>query len=456
MFRATHLGWQSWLFESEKSALLVDPLLGPEMGRGAAGRRSSFASWPPREFHWDSFPRVNAVFLSHEHEDHFDIPSLALIDRRVPIHLSARASRAAFAALAEMGFRVSPLAAGSVARVGDLSLTALGPDHTRFDPLDEWDTLGFLVAHRAGHGAFFSNVDIEPTPGMLSAAADARGGRNGRRTAVLASIGMSLGLFRPRSPNARGARHAHAPDKTAPSIEASRVPALLRRGDRFTPLPGQSVTLRAGKVASASDESLFLTRPPRASWPRRPSFWPDPAGEPAGPFTGRARFPRRLRPELEAGLADLARHMYGRGLFKTLYSLDASRLQGRKPTFLLILRLGPDDEALAYEYDASACAFAPVPLPKRLADSYAGWALGWAGDLLALLRGEFEPRAANRALREAWFLPPELRPSFIMETLWSYLHPLRQPQACLKQYRSRIAENRGAPRILRASPGTRG
>src|SRR5262249_48600652 len=102
MFSTTFLGHQGWLFSTATTRLLVDPLLTAHIGHGGVVGRV----YPPRIFDLDAFPAIDAVLLTHEHEDHFDIPSLNRLDRGIPIVLSQRSSGAARAILDEMGFRV--------------------------------------------------------------------------------------------------------------------------------------------------------------------------------------------------------------------------------------------------------------------------------------------------------------------------------------------------------------
>src|SRR5438128_2720066 len=117
MFSTTFLGHQGWMFRSGRACLLVDPLLCEEFGHAHA---LAYRVCPPRILQLDGFPRVDAVVLTHEHDDHFDIPSLARLDRRIPIFLSARSSIAAYKILSEMGFQVHPLLPGRPLQIIDL------------------------------------------------------------------------------------------------------------------------------------------------------------------------------------------------------------------------------------------------------------------------------------------------------------------------------------------------
>src|SRR5580765_5391164 len=99
MFATTFLGHQGWLFQSDRAAILVDPLLCEEFG---AAQQLEYRVFPPRALDLAKLPPLDAVVLSHEHDDHFDLPSLAKLSRKIPIHLSARSSTAAHQILREL------------------------------------------------------------------------------------------------------------------------------------------------------------------------------------------------------------------------------------------------------------------------------------------------------------------------------------------------------------------
>src|SRR6266849_5666068 len=160
MLSTTFLGHQGWLFQSKTSCFLVDPLLCEEFGEAQA---LEYRVYPPRVFTFENFPKVNGVVLTHEHDDHFDIPSLARLERSIPIFLSSGSSIAARQILREMGFTVHPLIPGQSVRFGDLELTPFCGEHINANNNDEWDTLPFFVRDVGGSGNFFSMVDITLT-----------------------------------------------------------------------------------------------------------------------------------------------------------------------------------------------------------------------------------------------------------------------------------------------------
>src|SRR5947208_1272588 len=126
MFVVTFLGHQGWMVRAGNSCVLVDPLLCENFGDIHA---LEYRVYPPRLMKPELFPPVDALILSHEHDDHFDIASLARLDRRIPVFLSAHSSSAAFAILREMGFTVASLVPGAAIDVGELQVIPFSGDH---------------------------------------------------------------------------------------------------------------------------------------------------------------------------------------------------------------------------------------------------------------------------------------------------------------------------------------
>src|SRR5678816_2533943 len=80
MFSATYLGHQGWLVQTRYSRILVDPLLTDEYSPGFEAE-----IYPPRVFDVRQFPAIDAVVRQHDHADHVNLPSLAMLARDVPI-----------------------------------------------------------------------------------------------------------------------------------------------------------------------------------------------------------------------------------------------------------------------------------------------------------------------------------------------------------------------------------
>jgi len=107
------------MVRSGQTCVLVDPLLCEELGDVHA---LTYRVYPPRILRAELLPPVDAVILSHEHDDHFDIPSLARLDRRIPIFMSVHSSIAAFEILRRMGFVAQALVPGVPIDVGGLQI----------------------------------------------------------------------------------------------------------------------------------------------------------------------------------------------------------------------------------------------------------------------------------------------------------------------------------------------
>lgn len=75
------LGHANLLFRTQAGSILFDPLF---YGRHHEG---VYDIYPPRRFELGGLPHFDAVVLSHAHADHFDLPSVNLLPRRVPVLL---------------------------------------------------------------------------------------------------------------------------------------------------------------------------------------------------------------------------------------------------------------------------------------------------------------------------------------------------------------------------------
>jgi beta-lactamase family protein len=429
-FRATYFGWQGWLFETDRTAIAIDPLLVDQVGRGPHHTRIDFVFREAREVTLDRLPPLDALVISHEHEDHFSVPTLVRLDRRIPLYVSRRVSAAARSLLGELGFAVRYVDHGETLAIGDLEIRLFGADQTPgVASFDEWEVLAYLVRHRGGAGGLFSNVDIALT-GEMAEAVRATAARDRQLLLfVRGEVTLSSGAM----PTADG---EHPRGAAATPIE--EVVPRLRAGEHVVARPGTVFELEAGELVRVAPETAFLrTIPGPPPVPRREFSLP--AGVmPERPLLG-TRASELDRPELEAALRELAEHMYGRHIYRYLMTLPARYAGKRIHSFALVFLTAADGPEWLYEYVPGACAFRAVDIDFDAAvERYLGVVVLWVSDYLAVVRGEVEPRAIHCATQEDWAIEdPGL--AKVRDVLWSFYHPQRFPARVLAQYRRAVA-----------------
>jgi hypothetical protein len=479
MFRATFLGNHGWLCASEGSTLLVDPLLRHRFGWTD---RVGLHVWPPRDLALDRFPAVDAVLLTHEHEGHFDIASLHLLDRAIPIYIPSLSSLAMRDALSEMGFRVHLLVPGERFDAGDLEVHTLPSDQLR-SLTEEWDNLAHVVRDRGGHGSLFTPVDMAPTqamrraaervlsgPGLwahpnnvTSVAFQHRGMAHDRR-AIGQLVKNVMGYHQrlsqewavPAALLLYGAGFCFSGDRgwlnqemfSCESRDVARLLQLMLPGEKvFAPLPGDTYAMRAGKLAGV-ERAPYLGPLPPSEWPPREC-----RGEVAwlddfDPACGVRELAPADQPALEEELAGFAAFLYANYPFRRLYSLRKEELAGRRPTFALVLRTGRASGPLVLAYEPQACRFAWVESADPAAEYLETYEC-WATDLLALLRGEIASGSLALARSRHQSAVEEL---FDLDTLlMQYAHPLRQPDRFRALYRRVIGAQGPAAPAIRAA-----
>ncbi len=484
MFGTTFLGHQGWLFRSERACVAVDPPLCEDFG---GQHRLEYRVFPPRRLDFACFPALDAVVLTHEHDDHFDLPSLAKLSRKIPIHLSSRSSRAAHEILREMGFRVVPLEPGVPVTFDDLEVVPMAGDHVSVDCGDEWDTLPLLVRHTGGAGSFFSMIDITPTerhlhlvkgvvgkPGLvtwtnnaldwshmtdfvdeMTGSTEACAARMAHgRDLVRAVWGRPAAMLLCAGGFSFHGERAWLNGRVFP-IDCERACAMLDEAyprEKFvSALPGQTFWMERNKLVRVDASTDFLTTEPRESWPSREpvkrSSLPDFA-----PASGARALGRGDLARLERGLGELANALVGGTLFRCLHSIMVGESEERRPTFAFALRDGA--QRRVYEYVPSACAFERVDVE----DAESEYLLGlecWASDMLRVLQGEFGPIALTFGRARLWNAAPELVADVIFDEMSRVSHPLRRPVDTLRAYqrlleqvpqtRARVAAKRREP-----------
>src|SRR5207237_7815654 len=102
--------------------------------------------YPPRRFAFARFPPIDAVVLTHEHSDHVNLPSLARIDRRVPVIMPERSAAAIREAIEKLGFRVLGARPRDRFAIGDLELRCFAGEYRDDELEEEWANLQIAVA----------------------------------------------------------------------------------------------------------------------------------------------------------------------------------------------------------------------------------------------------------------------------------------------------------------------
>ena len=453
MLRATFLGHQGWSLSTQDSHVLVDPLLTDGFGHGGLAG----TVFPPRSFDFARMPRVDAVWLTHEHDDHFDLPSLCHLDRSVPIHVSSRSSVALRGVLTELGFDVCPVEPGANVRVGALTLQAFAADHRATPRTDEWDVLPFLATDAEGHGAFASSVDVAMPEALLDALASMPARRwllcLANNTTDVRFVRDGAGRIEPTDDTdalasvlARRWRHAAA-RATAPAFTAvtgggwshpedvawiDRV-AFCIDADRLATSLQDTCETRVSAVRPGDQIELLgeRMRESRASWIRATdAVRPEPAAVDVPDLVAPACGRRRLDDwtALETGLRELARHLYARPFFTAAHSMSG------RPPLCLVLHDAAGDRV--YAWTPASADF------KRTQADPASFACGlrlWGTDLLGLFEGSLAPSAICYTARvRCWNHEPE-RLRVDPHLLWAFAHPLHRPESARRLY-ARLTE----------------
>jgi len=467
VFATTFLGHQGWLVRTDRACVLIDPLLREDFGDIHA---LEYRVFPPRVWTAEAFPPVDALLLSHEHDDHFDIPSLARLDRKIPIYLSARSSSAARDILATMGFTVHPWVPGVATRIGDLEALPLTGDHVGTSTGDEWDTLPYLIRSTEGHGSFFSMVDIPLTqqhvewaaaktarPGLVSWTnnaldwshmADYLRDRTEATQQFFVAMGTGHKLITtlwgtPAAMMTCAGGFSFQGDKAwmnqrvfcVDTEAACGMMSKLYKKEKFVAaIPGQTFVMQANKLKAIEPSTPFLAAAPRDSWPVR--GWATTGEVPDyAPATGQRELAAGDLERLHARLTEFAAALVGGPVFKSLHSLLASELPERTPTFAVIVRSGAGRHGFAYA--PTRCTFEPIAEPISSQQAAATYLAGfecWASDLLAVLDGSLGPITLTYGRARLWNALPGRFHFDLFGELYRVSHPLRRPAEYARTY----------------------
>jgi len=130
----TYLGHAAILLEGGGTRILMDPWLTDPIYHGA------WWHYPPLALGPRDLPRPDWIYISHEHADHFDPPTLAQFDRDIPILIAEFRGKRFRDRLRALGFeRISEVPFGRKQRCGGLEIELIAPDRV-------WDDSAILLA----------------------------------------------------------------------------------------------------------------------------------------------------------------------------------------------------------------------------------------------------------------------------------------------------------------------
>jgi UDP-MurNAc hydroxylase len=133
--KVTYLGHACIMVESGGSRILMDPWLTDPTYHG------TWWHYPPLAMGVKDLPKLDYLYISHEHPDHFDPPTLEQIDKNVQVFIANYRRKRFRDRLRDIGFkRITELEFGEEVRCNGegLSLRLIPPDRT-------WDDSAILL-----------------------------------------------------------------------------------------------------------------------------------------------------------------------------------------------------------------------------------------------------------------------------------------------------------------------
>lgn len=123
-----HLGHNGFAVGEPSSPLLIDPLLHDSYADEYSS--SPVEIYPPRVVMHHKMPRPSGVLLTHEHSDHFHLPSLAMLSTSIPIYVGPLMLEPVKRSIERLGFTVTLLEYESPTEIAGVlvELFPAGPD----------------------------------------------------------------------------------------------------------------------------------------------------------------------------------------------------------------------------------------------------------------------------------------------------------------------------------------
>ncbi|MEV0326940.1 MBL fold metallo-hydrolase [Micromonospora echinospora] len=161
------LGHNGFALGVEDSPVLVDPILYRRYGEEYTS--SPVEIYPPRLIDIDRMPQPAAVILSHEHSDHFHLPSLNKLDKSTPIIVGPTMIDTVVECIESLGLTVTRLPFGEPTRFGSVIVTLFppGPDTVLWE--SRVSQVYVLDASEPDRGGVFLGIDASTSTEFIDA-----------------------------------------------------------------------------------------------------------------------------------------------------------------------------------------------------------------------------------------------------------------------------------------------
>jgi Beta-lactamase superfamily domain len=452
--KVTVIGHLSMLFEEGGTSLLLDPLLVPTFGHEYSPKPVEL--YPPRRVDAGALQEVSAVLISHEHFDHFNLESLRLLPRTIPVVVGPTMLAGVVRAIEALGFSVLRLNFHELYDLGGLQFTLYpaAPETAHW----EKRVSQLLIADQAGGSmlvqvdALFGSQAIADATAELPTALAIANNANIPPRGVQGALTNYAARFEPR-PVADGVRLVKGllaavedtPELASRPIiftgggfrkdydelgvfalaEQDAVGRLAReltgRDDIFGALPGESFILSRDGVSPAGrvgwvtvDEARFAElRNQRESFIAR-----------RGTITRSHVMPTSAAdadrlPDAEKALCGLASYL----LISDLGQHVVELAKRHNDVFLLRIVNEHDDLVYDYRFDVIESAFVAAPelskVPQDdLADTFDYGIVFSLCDFLALIDGRIQIWDLAGVAIDAWFASSHLSGPMPLMYVW--------------------------------------
>lgn len=427
LFNVTSICHQGWLIEYGEDRLLIDPLFDNAFGRAERAYKYK-GFYPEKNLNFSKIPSVSAIFISHEHEDHFNIETIHRFDRKTTIFYSYKSSSSLSLILKKMGFKkVIPISSLDRISIGSLNLRVFNGLYSKLYS-DEIDTLAFAVWDKDKNGIFFSTVDTFLTEETFHSIEKKLKKINFKKILIssdgmirLTSFKNILQSYFNRPIMERGRKY----------MLPKNLQDFLQKKNFCPCFPGLTISLKKGQINQVSGKRDFLSPVKSYTWsfPRAPKRY-----QHFKSFVKNRRMTAKDWKELEHHLQVYSLFLFGREVYHLLSTLNLEIAPRLKPRLAFLLKDSGKNRIYAYN-PAEGC-FERVPESEK--NRFIIRCDVWAIDLLMLFQGELEPRLLTRGHIEWSFQEPFTQKLLVAELFLLFFHPLNRQKYVLRAYNNEL------------------